>query len=114
MIPPLHRHDNLFAERNLFLHALLGLVSCARRTKGFVLAVAAQADDPVVPATPQRKTELRPHGDSRVYLLLGVVSLWRRIDREFTTWVSQASAPAPAGQRPGSPRRRPPPGTWFR
>lgn len=92
-VPRLHEHRDLFTERNLFLHALLGTLSFGTQFASYVERVADTASEP--PST----------GSSRsVYAVLGVLSLWRRIEAELVSWggprteldASGASSPEPS------------------
>ena len=80
-VPLLHRRSVRFVERNTTLYALLGLVSFGRR---FELAMTRLIEG-VEPGDDEE-----PHRS--VYLLLGVLALWRRARDELSTW-EPAAAP---------------------
>jgi len=105
-IPPLSRRGNAFLERNLFLHAVLGVRVFGERFSTYVQHVAREAE-PAAPAglaTPPRE----------VLLLLGLLSLWRRCERQLDAW-SISGAKSMVGPSTAAPaRHRPDLGELFR
>jgi hypothetical protein len=96
-VPHLHRHADQFVERNLFLHALLGLVSIGDRFEAFFRELTARDDG-------AESGESSSPG-SEVYLVLGALSLFRRVRSEIADWAQGASVDDPrADPTRASPR----------
>jgi hypothetical protein len=88
-IPPLSRHANRFVERNLFLHALLGVISYGHRFSSAMDRLAPQV---------QRTSVRFEKTDRETLLVLGLISSWRRIERELSSWGADAAVErAPRG-----------------
>lgn len=77
MVPPLQRHRPKFAERNTFVHALLGLVSYC----GQLSRAAAVAE-------PRREPAPGPHRPE-IELLLGVLSMGETLKRIVGEWAAE-------------------------
>jgi hypothetical protein len=87
-VPHVQKHENAFVERNLFLHALLGLISFGNRFETFVKTTASELDCPL-------SEEPVAHRD--VYLLLGALSICRRIRSELALWCEEPREPSADG-----------------
>jgi hypothetical protein len=74
----IQQHRQLFTERNLFLHALLGLLSSGTTFVRFL------------ERTGETESEAPAGGASdSVYLLLGALSLFDRVKSELGRWSSE-------------------------
>lgn len=89
-IPPLSRHTDRFVDRNLFLHALLGLVSYGGRFSAALNRLAPPVQRAGrVPSEPM---------DRETLVVLGLISIWRRVELELSTWAMDAPTGAPDGR----------------
>ena len=100
-IGPLQRHESRFHERNLFVFALLGLLSRARATRRSILqhcsplsGASASVDEAT--ATPPRS----------LLLALGVISLARTLERHLNELGAEGSARLPSQGAAPAPRER--------
>ena len=104
-VPRLHQHGDLFVERNLFLHAVLGGISIARKAEAYLERALSSE------ATSAEPTE---SDENTLLLALGVLSLGHALERVVSTWAKQGAeeasrslrrAPAQAARKPLDQRR---------
>lgn len=108
-----------FAEHNVPLHLLLGLISFARRMDAHL--PGSPGEGPPAPQAPPAAAEA-PRGDPFLHLLLGLVSLRRTLLSELEPLreaheVARArrGGEAPGGEAPGARTTVPlPPGGLLR
>jgi len=104
-VPRLHQHGDLFVERNLFLHAVLGGISIARKAEAYLersLSSEASAPEPA------------ESDETTLLLVLGVLSLGHTLERVVSSWAKQGAqevsrsllrAPALEARKPLEQRR---------
>jgi hypothetical protein len=95
---PLQQHDSRFRERNLLLFALLGLVSCARRSGQLLLESCPRLPASELPSGPGHGSAPRS-----LLLALGVLSFGKTVERHVTGLVREQPRP----RLPGVDRARP-------
>jgi hypothetical protein len=95
-IPKLQEHESAFVERDLFLHALLGVLSVGKRFEAWLEAVMP------VPTSPERvEGGAAPSRD--VALVLGAISFWKKAGAHVRALALEA---LPVERGRVSPRRR--------
>lgn len=93
-IPALHRHRARFVEENLFLHALLGLLSYGRKLES---GLAALATESAVHAESEARPARRATSEAPLLAVLGALGLWRRTRSVIEDWAEEAGpTPLPA------------------
>ena len=85
-------------ERNLFVHALLGLSVRVRRTETFLEQLLAPMD------TGASVPEAHGREEPAVYALLGAFSLLRRIDSLLADFSREGEQPAFTASEPWRPQ----------
>src|SRR5690349_874027 len=79
--PLLHRHTEQLSDRELFVHALLGLLSYGQSVRDTLHRIA-----------PKGPREARDEPDAVTYMLLGCLSIERRLLAELSSWRSESKA----------------------
>ncbi len=106
LIPPLSRRGNAFLERNLFLHAVLGLREFGQRFSAYI--------EYAVQDTRASSPETTPGFERDVLLVVGLVNLWRRCEQQLDVW-SHADASSALQAVVAKPKRALPGlGAFFR
>jgi hypothetical protein len=102
MTGPLQQHDSRFRERNLLLLSLLGLISCARRSRRLLLESCGQR----VASDVSNTGDFGPPSRS-LLLVLGIVSFGKTIEQHVTGLASEKPPPSPASSDLARPQREP-------
>ena len=97
---PLQRHDTRFHERNLFVLALLGLLSRARAARRSILQHCSSL--PEGAASIHEETSRPPRS---LLLALGIISLGRTLEHHLAELAAQGRVQLPGQAAPEAPRR---------